>query len=89
LKDRQHNGQNEKDKRTNNGLQNIRMQYGSIRETGNWTNELYQFISQYDPGDDSELTEVVSEEVTPMMTTLQKKRKEMRNDRRKSIIGTL
>jgi hypothetical protein len=50
---------------------------------------LYQFISQYDPGEDSELTEVVSEEVTPMMTTLQKKRKEMRNDRRKSIVGTL
>ena len=49
---------------------------------------MYQFISQYDPGEDSEVTGVVSEEITPMMTTLQKKRKEMLNDRRKSIIGT-
>ena len=55
-----------------------------IRTTGNWTSDLYKYLSKYDPGEDSERIEPVS----PMVTVLQQKRKKMdKNSRRKSIIG--
>ncbi|CAC5360482.1 NOX5 [Mytilus coruscus] len=55
-----------------------------VRTTGNWTKDLYQYLSRYDPGEECEI-----ETETPMMTTLQKKRKEHQPNRRKSIIDRL
>ncbi|XP_076073385.1 NADPH oxidase 5-like isoform X1 [Mytilus galloprovincialis] len=55
-----------------------------VRTTGNWTKDLYQYLSRYDPGEECEV-----EAETPMMTTLQMKRKEQQPNRRKSIIDRL